>query len=297
MIVENNKNGIQVIENKPAPVTPQDVAPVEKVEVVQTPVAPKENFDPLKDTLHKETPKAPLKEDSVGIQKRIDKLTWRNGEYQRQLEAKEAEIAKINAQLAEIQSKLNPPKFKDENERFEHFVNSKVQEQLRQRDEASSRDAEISSKAEKVQNRIKESLDTLKEHFPDAIEVISQHQDPLPNEAFQFILASDVSGPLSYLIAKDEDIQRKIASFDDALSLERYLLRLEIKAESMIEEAKKSKSQLPEVPQTQRQAPTTKPINPITPKSTSFKQTAPDPSKNTSEWIKWRNEQERTKKG
>lgn len=294
MIVESNKGGIQEVASNPNP-APQETTTQEQNQV--TPESPKSP-----DVIQKEPVKSQSKEDEShsGYQKRIDKLTWRNNEFQRQLEAKEREMAEIKARLDELHAKANPKQFKDETERFEHFVDSKVQEQLRKRDQEASRSAEMSSKAEKIQTKIKESLDSLKEYFPDAIETISSHQDPLPNEAFQFILASDVSGPLSYLIAKSPEVQEKLASFEDSQSLERYLLRLEIKAESLMEDARKSKSQeaaqkSPDVTQSSRQAPSIKPISPIQPKSTQFRQAAPDPSKNTSEWIRWRNEQERTK--
>lgn len=241
-----------------------------------------------------------------GYQKRIDSLVGQNYNLKRQLAEADKKFKEFEEKFKTFEEKISPKKFDDPRQEFEHHLDSKIRGEFERREREFQENQTANERIAKVQSRIGESIQSTQEIFPDAQEVINSHNEPLPTEAIHFIMESDVSGPISYLIAKNPEIYQKIVSFEDPKSLERYLLRLEVKAESMMESARNSRNQERTVEREQtvesgkvvtkvKEVP--KPLQPVTAKTPVVNKGTPDPKTDLSAWIKMRNEQERRRNG
>lgn len=241
-----------------------------------------------------------------GYQKRIDSLVGQNYNLKRQLAEADKKFKEFEERFKSFEEKVAPKKFDDPRQEFEHHLENKIRGEFERREREFNESQTANERIAKVQTRIGESIQSTQEIFPDAQEVINSHNEPLPTEAIHFIMESDVSGPISYLIAKNPEIYQKIVSFEDPKSLERYLLRLEVKAESMMESARNSRNQERSVDRNQmvetgkvvtRTKDVPKPLQPMTPKTIVVNKGVPDPKTDLSAWIKMRNEQERRRNG
>ncbi len=246
------------------------------------------------------TPPVPSSEktEDNGYQKRIDKLTWRTKQFERELQERDRKIAEYENRFKTLEEKVNPREFKNDAEKLDFYINSKVEEKLTQEKSSEAERKAYEEKASKISSNIQKSMELANKMYPDAQDVIQSHTDPLPANAFSFILKSDVSGPMSYKIAKSPEIQEKINSFDDEDDLKRYLTKLELKVESEVEAWDlKQKEAADEAAKTKDETEKTfKPMEKIDPKNTKVKSKDPDPATNLSDWIKMRNEAEMAKK-
>lgn len=240
------------------------------------------------------TPEVKPVEDHSGWQKRVDKLTWKAKELERQLQERDR---LWEERFKTYEEKANPKVYKDDAERLQAFIDQQVHATLSKKEQEALDTKSYEEKTSKLVSKVQSSIQKSQEMYPDFDDVVASQQEPIPNVAFRFIAKSDFSGPLSYKIAKNPEILEKINDFDDEDDLKRYLTKLELKVESEIEayEAnKKLESGSENRPVVT--SPTAKPIEKITPKGSSVKSKDPDPSTNLSEWMKMRNEQERAKK-
>lgn len=87
------------------------------------------------------------------------------------------------------------------------------------------------AKMEVITESLLENVESLKDSFPDAIEVIQASKAPMPEDLLEIIASSEASGKILYYLAKNPEQAERLANLPER-SKDREILKLEIKLES-----------------------------------------------------------------
>lgn len=229
-----------------------------------------------------------------GFQKKIDKLTRRNYELERQILAYQQQNGAAGSSsneppapkpAAQADGKPDPKKFERHADYVEALTDWKVDQKLQQRDQ-SAQNQEIVARQTELQESWDEKLEAARAVYPDLEEVLSDDV-PISFVTRDLLLESDLGADVAYYLGKNPDEALALAQMPP-LAAARQFGKIELKVAAVVE-ARKAKP-APTNGQGSGGQPKPKPVEPAGRGRSAA--AAPDPENMSfSEFKRWRNQQ------
>jgi hypothetical protein len=222
-----------------------------------------------------------------GFQRRINKLTSRANEKEREAEywkseaLKQRDLVQPKAEAKKLAPEGKPQvdDFETHAEYVEALADWKVEQKLSARDQKSKEDAVKTEHQKKVENFVAKKAEFEKDH-PDYEELMESVEDIPISLAVQTAILSSENGPeLAYQLAKNREVYERICSLDvisAGIEIGKFVAGIQ-KPTSESKELKGSKAPAP--------------INPVGSKSSGSKKSIFDSNLSQAEYEKLRMEQ------
>lgn len=166
-----------------------------------------------------------------GFQKRIDELTRRNYELQRELERLRAAAGGEKREAPSNDERPDPSKYNSLEEYLDALSDWKVRQHLKQLHEQEARrraETEASIRMAELTARFDEAADRVRERIKDFDEVVFGADYPVTPPMFEAIMASEIGPEIAYYLGTHPREAARIARLDP-INVAREIGKLEAK--------------------------------------------------------------------